>query len=415
MFKKLSVKGQGLVIFALALAGLIAMAALIIDGGGMYVNRRQAQTAADAAAMAGAYELCFNQGNLSSVTNVVNNYAMTQNNATTVDSVSIDANAKTVSVGTTVSSQSFFAVILGQENNIASAEASAGCFRPGAFKGVLPIAWTCRPAEGQPFNENCYLHQIPWKIFQTLYTNESNFQGKTGTIFVQGDGVTPSSYVNSTSTKKMLYIIIDDDTFDIKGNCKPPVGLNTSGIQCDLNGDGISDIYGGANRGWLYLDGDPKPGAAALKNIIQNGFSSPISIPQWFEGTNGVSTTVFQEIRDSRVGDLAILPIYTAACDNTKASGISTKCPSEFQVGDSVSQATSGNSATFYRVGGFAPFVVTCVSTKNNEHCPGKEFTGIDHNAKTVEGYFISDYSTGADIAPGSSLDLGVYIISLIP
>jgi Putative Flp pilus-assembly TadE/G-like len=49
--------GQVLVFFALAVLGLLALLALVVDGGYLYVQRRTAQTAADAAALAGAAEL----------------------------------------------------------------------------------------------------------------------------------------------------------------------------------------------------------------------------------------------------------------------------------------------------------------------------------------------------------------------
>src|SRR5258708_20895047 len=49
--------GQIMVMFALALVGLLAMVALVIDGGYLYVQRRTAQSAADAAALAGTGEL----------------------------------------------------------------------------------------------------------------------------------------------------------------------------------------------------------------------------------------------------------------------------------------------------------------------------------------------------------------------
>ena len=49
--------GQTLVIFALALAGLLAMVALIIDGGNAFAQQRRTQNGADAAAEAGAVEL----------------------------------------------------------------------------------------------------------------------------------------------------------------------------------------------------------------------------------------------------------------------------------------------------------------------------------------------------------------------
>ena len=47
--------GQVLVIFALALTAIVAMTGLVIDGGGTFVQRRDQQNVADAAAMAAGY------------------------------------------------------------------------------------------------------------------------------------------------------------------------------------------------------------------------------------------------------------------------------------------------------------------------------------------------------------------------
>jgi hypothetical protein len=48
-------RGQALVIIALALAGLAAIVGLVVDGGNVFSDRRKAQNAADAAALAAAY------------------------------------------------------------------------------------------------------------------------------------------------------------------------------------------------------------------------------------------------------------------------------------------------------------------------------------------------------------------------
>ncbi|MGC8838665.1 MAG: pilus assembly protein TadG-related protein [Anaerolineae bacterium] len=50
-------EGQVVVIVALVLVGLLALLGLVLDGGLLYLTRRQAQNAADAAAWAGAYSL----------------------------------------------------------------------------------------------------------------------------------------------------------------------------------------------------------------------------------------------------------------------------------------------------------------------------------------------------------------------
>jgi hypothetical protein len=49
--------GQVLIVFALGIVGLVALLALVVDGGFLYVERRTAQTSADAGALAGARSL----------------------------------------------------------------------------------------------------------------------------------------------------------------------------------------------------------------------------------------------------------------------------------------------------------------------------------------------------------------------
>lgn len=59
--RKKSEHGQTLVIIALAFVALLGMSGLAIDGGILYADRRHAQNAADAASLAGAFEIL--QGN----------------------------------------------------------------------------------------------------------------------------------------------------------------------------------------------------------------------------------------------------------------------------------------------------------------------------------------------------------------
>jgi Putative Flp pilus-assembly TadE/G-like len=72
--------GQVMVFFAVSLVGLLALVALVIDGGYLYVQRRTAQMAADAAALAGTSELSRAQTSVNAtVGTAVCQYA--QNNA----------------------------------------------------------------------------------------------------------------------------------------------------------------------------------------------------------------------------------------------------------------------------------------------------------------------------------------------
>jgi hypothetical protein len=67
--------GQVLVVFALGIVGLIALLALVVDGGFLYVERRTAQTSADAGALAGARDLR-ELSSLSTISNSATTFAI---------------------------------------------------------------------------------------------------------------------------------------------------------------------------------------------------------------------------------------------------------------------------------------------------------------------------------------------------
>lgn len=399
MRKTTSPRGQSLVLVALLMAGLVAVAALLIDGGNIYLNRRQAQTAADAAAMAGAHEMCVQKGDLAAITSVANQYATVENQASSLDSVKIEDGAVVVSV--TKSTRSYFAPIFGQDSNIARARASAGCFPPATFTRVLPIAWTCRQPVGGS-SSTCSIHSIPWPIFQTLL----GIVDFNNTVLTEGDEIHYTTYTdNPPGEGKLVYLVMDSDKFDPSVDCQE---LNPAGqINCDFNDDGILDVEGGANRGWLLLDGGT--GAHDLSEVMLNGYPDPITIPHWFAGKNGVSNSVFINAHQIRFM-ISLLPVFNAVCTDTTSTDLPSECSTEYKAGDLIT-GSSGNG-TYYRVAAFAPFVVTCVSKGASEKCPGKKLSNIDKNTSTIEGYFVSGYVAGTDISP-SGFDLGVYIISL--
>ena len=145
--KKLE-QGQVLVIVAISLVALIGLAAVILDGGALLLNRRAAQNAADAAALAGAREYCRNKSAVwgdpndeteGDISDIINTYA-TDNNATvlwgndqtylTGENVGvIEGLARgEVIVTVEVEHNSFFARLFGEDTLRATADAGAGCF-----------------------------------------------------------------------------------------------------------------------------------------------------------------------------------------------------------------------------------------------------------------------------------------------
>lgn len=395
-------RGQSIVIIVVMFLGLIAMSALIIDGGSLYLNRRIAQTAADAAALAGAHEMCISRGNLSAIQVIADKYA-TENGATAIESVTINADGAVV-VETRVETPSFLARIFGQETDMARAEASAGCFIPGTAKSLLPIAWNCRPPIGGS-TDDCEIESIPWSVFETLLTFFDFGPGQfESMLLTEGNGVNYDTYTDTVGGK-MIYLVMDSDSFDTATDC---VELNPSGsINCDFNDDGSFEVEGGANRGWMLLDGGT--GANDLVDVMLNGYPNPITIPHWFPGKSGVSNNVFINAHQIKY-KVSLVPVFNAICPDTNDVDIPTVCSTEYVAGDLISG--SSGLKTYYRIASFAPFVVTCVSKGNSEKCPAKNFANINGNVATIEGYFIDGYVSGTDIDP-NGFDMGVYIISL--
>jgi Putative Flp pilus-assembly TadE/G-like len=130
--------GQAFVFVAFVLMALVGMAALVIDGGSWYRAQRHLQTAADAAALAGAQEL---PSNPSTATTVALDYA--QRNYAGIPNPTVTfPDTATIDVSATATAPGVFARIYGaafDEVDI-SARAQARVSAPLELKNVAPIA-----------------------------------------------------------------------------------------------------------------------------------------------------------------------------------------------------------------------------------------------------------------------------------
>jgi len=389
-------KGQSIVLIVVSVFIMVVMAALMIDGGNMYLSRRAAQTAADAAALRGAYEYCVNE--IAYPLSVVTEYATQQNNATAVENLTVNSSQLEVTVSLTNST--FFAKIFNKPTTTVQAFAAASCFNPQGVGDILPIAWSCHPPEGTPPGNTCEMQKIPVSVFKQL---EGTFQFDTY-VLDEGDGTTAASYQDGGS--KIIYVVMDTDNFDPIDDCIEEGNGGT--ITCDFNGDGTYEVSGGADRGWLYLY--DKPGADALKEVMESGLplGTDATIDTWYAGKTGVANTVFDAAIAYREGDIALVPVFDAVCEDIdpKHDDFITECPAYNPATESYVEV--GGNSTYYRVVAFAPFYVSCVA-KNKDSCPGKDYAGIEKS--TIEGYFLDGYVINGN--PGGSFDLGVYILSL--
>ena len=113
-------RGQTLVLTALLLVALVAILALVIDGGNYYLQRRVAQNAADSGALAGARALAMGEDEAAARA-AASGYAGA--NGDSAPSVSIVGHTVTVTAHRTF--PSFFAGIVGIRTFSVQAVASA--------------------------------------------------------------------------------------------------------------------------------------------------------------------------------------------------------------------------------------------------------------------------------------------------
>ncbi len=161
-------KGQAIVIVAFALIGLVALAALVFDGGMAYAQRRRMQNAADSGAMAGARQLglAANGDPMSYATtnqaiyNIIQEYTVTRNGALSFEANYVDythvigpvqpnsGNPSPQAIGVQVIAHTtfntLFATLLGESTGAVSAHATSVWGGIESWKqSIQPIAAHC--------------------------------------------------------------------------------------------------------------------------------------------------------------------------------------------------------------------------------------------------------------------------------
>lgn len=418
-------KGQTIVIIALSIIGLVAMAALIIDGSNSYLNRRKAQTAADAAALAGAREMCIARGSTGSITDVVYEYALTQNQATEIYDLQIDQTNKTVSVTTELTADTFFAKVFNQQTRTVRATAASGCYNPASGKGVLPIGWMCKNIDDnlEWQSGDCKYKALDWN------TQFAPLLDPTGPPVLIDGVYYDAPFDFSLNSLPYIYVIMDTMSLEdgANGHCIPDGDL-----PCDFDGDGKNDFLGKGEGGFLDLDGGGG-GADELIDWIDDGYPGLISIHTWIGGQPGDINSVFQTIED-HLYEVFVLPVFNITCPygepepDPNPDPLINACltaahdhvplPPDMTV-DIVVPSTSN---TFYHVVGFGFFYVSCVH-RAGDYCPGHALADANgifsmnkinpNSVLTVEGYFVTGVPIDFGAGGGGGIDLGAYVLSL--
>jgi Flp pilus assembly protein TadG len=194
-------RGQSLILITLMLFALLALAAVVMDGGITYTLRRKAQNAADAAAMAGARLLTLDATD-AQIKSAINEYALSRNGAITftatyspggqlVGGDSVPLGATGVQVTARLSSITFFASILGSSKTTAPATANASF---GAVSQPGPNL--------QPMGTKCLGSSLPACGFNYGQTYDIWQGGGAGNFgWLSWNGATSATYLYQELTQ----------------------------------------------------------------------------------------------------------------------------------------------------------------------------------------------------------------------
>jgi len=448
-------RAQSIVILAIAIVGLVALMALVIDGGMLYYYRRQAQTAADAGALAGARELC--EGELKPGIEVIAkaaaiNYAVNLNNADQVDpEPEIDMNNGLVTVNTKITRSTFFASTVGFPQAEVQAVATAGCYPGNLGERVLPISWACKGSTSTSPHatstpgptptpdpdsdiEECaldYLTLVELQEYQDIFPTLDDFHHwdlSTGTI--------PGDLLSSSPPKfgapqgqtfpRELYVIMDSENSmtDMATICIDNIWGLPGELQCDIDGDGINDFLSSGTRSWLSLF-EGSQSTADLLDWIENGPPETIKTHRWYPAFQGDPAVIYATLRELE-GQTFVIPVYNGFCEGDPIDAHPECLNIVHHLGapDDTSEH-GGDSRLHYHVSGFASFYISCVRSPGKP-CPGANWYAAErpcllapnncspgNNFKSIEGYFLSGISTEVG-GTGGGIDYGTYVLRLI-
>lgn len=247
-------RGQMLVIFALALIALVGMVGLIIDGGDSFLQRRDQQNVADAAAMAAGYASVNGQDATAAARTVAaaNGYTDGVDGAT----VTVTVSSSSIKVDVSKPHQNYFAGVMGFASWGVSTTASVQGGTPNGAYNPMPLIFN-KKAFDNPNNKNSNAPasfdepgsgnpDVPststsfnWTIFCTANGNPCN---------ANSSGVDDIISNNGTGTT----IYVDDQIGPLNAGSHTTLFSSLSSVVGSAYPVAIVDDNG-AVQGWAYF------------------------------------------------------------------------------------------------------------------------------------------------------------------
>jgi len=369
--------GQVIPIFGVALVAIVAMIALVLEGGNAYAQQRVTQNGADAAANAGtvviaesrvgaprtdAMVLAAIQGTATPnqiatftafYTDVNGNSLGTQVGAAPGNT--IPANAQGVTVRGTRNFGTFFARVLGISSFDAAAEAtvitgpSSGVCAAAQGCGLLPVTFPVLISACDPPHDTTSIGQGPY--------TETDIDARTAS----NESIVPLCTTDPGSV------------------------------------------------GWLDL------GSGNLAEQISTSNHGSFDLPTWLQTQTGNVNALENEINSRYAGKIILIPMFDGTCRVQPAGSALNDCPAS-QVG-----VGTGNN-TWYHIPKFTGFFLDRAYTSGSDvaNCnsaPGSPFVGGNGSVGCMKGWFIYFLTEGPVDTSGASPvpgDPTAYSIQLI-
>jgi hypothetical protein len=286
-----SERGQALLQVALLMVVLLSFAALAVDVGNAYGQRRRMQNAADAAALAGARELCWLNGSAAAAA-AARNFLL-DNGVPAEDirpgDVVVDGN-RVEAIGH-IQADTFLAGIMGFSTIDVEASASSACGAAMSTCGLWPVAFDqARWLELEADGEGCGKRFVVWN-------DDNEAQAATCTL----DGVEQTSLCGC--------------------------------YECDDDGDGTDDYAVLVHRGRAWLDFSevvipftdpctaPGCGTSELTCHLRSDLGAKVQLPTCISGDTGIKAGAKDDV-DSRIGDAVKIALYDSlGCETSNCTG----------------------------------------------------------------------------------------------
>ena len=225
-------QGQVMVLFLLAIFAIIGMVGLVLDGGSVFAQRRDQQTAADLAAMAGAaaylnatgtpdQRVAYAEGVATSVA-TANGYVEGTSGVDIQFSMNAGSFFNEATVNLAKPHRNNFAAILGMPTWDVGVTATArSTFQANGARGAMPLLFNAEAFPGAVCNEEAgpctpQVYQLPgtgqedvpqdatqfnWTIFCTASGNPCNANSSDVDALINGRARIPSSTSTTTSDR----------------------------------------------------------------------------------------------------------------------------------------------------------------------------------------------------------------------